>query len=121
MDKLDELIKEALSEEQKQILEGTEELGWFALGLKQFQGKLGWVTWVVMLVQGTMFLIGVWFAVLCYGAVDVLAAVKYGLTAATLIIVASSLKFSLMPQLQADRVLRELKRVELLIAHKQGG
>jgi len=88
MNKLDTLIKEALSQEEQGILENTQELGWFALGRSQFQGKLGWVTWVIMITQAVLFLIG-------------------------------SLKFSLMPKMQADRVLREIKRVELLIAHSK--
>ena len=33
---------------------------------------------------------------------------------------ALQLKLSLMPQMQADRILRELKRVELLLARKEG-
>ena len=62
MDKLDELIESALKSEDQQLLEETRELGFFALGLKQFTGKLGWVTWVIMAVQGLMFLTGVYGA-----------------------------------------------------------
>ncbi len=46
MQKLDEMIKEAMEGEDRRIFEETEELGFFALGLSQFRGKLGWVTWV---------------------------------------------------------------------------
>ncbi len=119
MNKLDDLIKEALSEEERGMLRHTQELGWFELGRSQFRGKLGWVTWAIMITQGLMFLIGLWCAWNCYVATDVLPALKWGLTAAVLIIVSASLKFSLMPQMQADRVLRELKRVELMIAHSK--
>ena len=31
-------------------------------------------------------------------------------------IIGTSLKMSLMPQMQADRVIRELKRIELMLA-----
>lgn len=116
MKKLDDLIKEALSAEEQTIFQQTEELGWFALGLNQFRGKLGWVTWVIMIVQASMFLIGLWCAVQFFNATEVLLAVKWGISGAVLIILAASLKFSLMPQIQADRILRELKRVELMIA-----
>ena len=119
MNKLDDLIKEALSKEEQDILTNTQELGWFALGLSQFRGKMGWVTWAIMIVQGTLFMIGLWAAFKCYWAVDVLPALKWGLSASVLIIVSACLKFSLMPQMQADRVLRELKRVELMIAHSK--
>lgn len=119
MTKLDDLIAEALSAEDKTILRETEELGWFALGAQQFQGKLGWVAGVVMTVQAVLFLAGVWCAVEFFAATEVMAALHWGLPAAVLIVLATILKTSLMPQMQADRVLRELKRVELMIANSQ--
>ncbi|MEP3047545.1 MAG: DUF6768 family protein [Roseibium sp.] len=115
MDKLDKLIEDAMKGEDRALLKDTGELGYFALGLKQFTGKLGWVTWVIMIMQGGMFLIGLWCLFGLFQATDVLAAVKWGISSAILIIAATVLKLSLMPQMQADRVLRELKRVELLL------
>ena len=115
MDKLDQLIKEALSAEEQDILRNTEELGWFALGRNQFRGRLGWVTWVIMIAQSTMFVIGVWCAWHFFVATEVLPAIKWGFSGTVMIQLAALLKFSLMPQIQADRMLRELKRVELLI------
>jgi ABC-type multidrug transport system fused ATPase/permease subunit len=119
MDKLDKLIEQSLNEEDRQIMADTAELGYFELGLKQFRGKLGWVTWVIMIVQATMFLIGVWCTVQFFAATDMLLALKWGLSAAVLILAATTIKVSLMPQMQADRILRELKRVELMLASRQ--
>ena len=118
MEKLDKLIEEALLVEDREIFEETRELGWFALGLSQFRGKLGWVTWVIMLVQTTMFLVGVWCAVRFFQSADALMAVKWGISWAVMMIMATSLKLSLMPQMQADRVIRQLKRVELMLARR---
>ena len=118
MTKIDDMIREALEDKDREAFDQTEELGYFALGLSQFRGKMWWVTWVIMVVQATMFLIGVWCAVQFFGATDTLMALKWGLPSAVLIITATSLKFSLMPQMQADRVIRELKRVELMLAHR---
>lgn len=118
MTKLDDLIRDALEDEDRKIWDETEELGWFALSLSQFSGKLGWVTWVLMTVQTVMFVLGVWCAVKFFQAADVLAAVKWGISGAVLWIVATNLKLSLMPKMQADRVIRELRRVELLRAQK---
>ena len=120
MTKLDDMIEQALRDEDRAILEATEEQGWFQLGVNQFRGKLGWVTWVIMLTQGAMFLIGVWCAAQFFSSSDVLGALKWGLSASVLIIVAAQLKFSLMPQIQADRILRQLKRVELMIVERRG-
>ena len=118
MSKLDKLIEDALSEQDRELLRETEELGWFALGASQFTGKLGWVSWVLMVVQSLLFLMAVWAGWNFFTATEVLPALKWGLSAATLMIVATVLKTSLMPQIQADRILRELKRVELMIAQK---
>lgn len=117
---LDTMIKEALSGEDRDILKGTEELGWFALGLKQFSGKLGWVTWVMVVVQTLMFLAGLYFGIKLLNATEVLPAVKNGFGSAVLLLMATQIKLSLMPQMQADRVIREVKRLQLLIASHDG-
>jgi uncharacterized protein DUF6768 len=119
MDKLDKLIEQSLNDEDRQIMADTAELGYFELGMNQFRGKLGWVTWVIMGVQATMFIIGIWCAVQFFGAGDLLLALKWGLSATVLLLAATALKMSLMPQLQADRILRQLKRVELMLASRQ--
>lgn len=119
MDKLDKLIEQSLTDEDRQIMADTAELGYFELGMNQFRGKLGWVTWVVMIVQTTMFVIGVWCAVHFFAAADVILALKWGLSSAVLMLAATTLKMSIMPQMQADGILRELKRVELLLTSRQ--
>ncbi len=120
MSKLDRLIEEALRDQDRAILEATKEQGYFALALGQFSGKLGWVTWVIMLVQTAMFIAGAWCAVQFFATTDMLAALKWGLSGAVLLLMAIQLKLSLMPQMQADRILRELKRVELMLVRKDG-
>ena len=62
MTSIDDLIKEALTAQESEIIESTEELGYFSLAMGLFSGKLGWVSWVIMLVQGAMFVAGVWAA-----------------------------------------------------------
>ncbi len=118
MPSIDDLIKEALTEQESEIIKSTEEQGFFNLALGLFRGRLGWVSIVIMLVQAVMFVAGVWAAWQFFLAGDVLMAVKWGISAAVLLLMAGMLKFSLMPQIQADRVLLELKRVELLVLHR---
>ena len=118
MSTLDDTITASLNDRDREAFARTEELGWFALGLSQFTGKLGWVTWVVMATQVTMFVIGAWCAVQFFAAQDVLMALKWGLPSAVLILGALAMKLSLMPQIQAARILREIKRVELMLASR---
>jgi len=118
MDKLDDMIREALESEDRDIYEKVGEVGYFAQAFGIFSGKTGWVSWVVMLVQSAMFIGGVWASWRFFQAVDVLLALKWGLSATVLILGALMMKLSLMPVMQADRVIREVKRLELLLARK---
>ncbi len=114
MDKLDELIRERLAGEDQEIYEKTGPLGWFALSRSQFRGTLGWVTWLIVLVQAVLFFSGVYCTIMFFAASEVLLALKWGLSGAVLLLSGLILKLSLMPQMQADRVIRELKRLKLM-------
>lgn len=115
---LDAQIKAALTGQDREILEATQELGWFELGFKQFGGKLGWVTWVVMFVQTAMFIAAIWCAIRFFGTTETMPALKWGFSSTVLMLGALQLKLSLMPQIQADRVIREVKRLQLMVANK---
>ncbi|MBM7069300.1 DUF6768 family protein [Actibacterium sp. 188UL27-1] len=116
--KLDRMIAEALKGQDREVLKDTQELGYFALGLSQFSGRLGWVTWVIMTFQTAMFLGAIWCSIRFFGATEVLPALKWGLSCGVLLLTALQLKLSLAPQMQADRVIREIKRLELLVASR---
>ena len=118
MNKLDEMIREALEGEDRDIYEEIGETGYFAQAFGIFSGKTGWVSWVVMLVQVALFFTGAWAAWQFFQATDALGALKWGLPSAVLLLGALMLKLSLMPVMQADRVIREVKRLELLLARK---
>jgi len=115
MDKLDRMIADALRDEDRALVEGLEEPGFYALAFSTLRGPQGWVSWVLLCVQSVMFLTAVWAGWHFYAATDPLAALKWGLSAATLAIVATQLKMALVPQMQANRVLLALRRVELMI------
>ncbi|HHL20442.1 MAG TPA: hypothetical protein ENJ52_02825 [Aliiroseovarius sp.] len=117
-DKLDDLIREALEGEDRAIYEQTGELGYFAQAFGIFRGPQGWTAWVIMLVQAVMFFAGIWASWHFFQTDETLAALKWGLPAATLLLMAGMLKFTLMPVMQADRIIREIKRLELLLARK---
>ena len=70
------------------------------------------------LAAAALFVTGGWCAVSLFAAADVLSAVKWGISGTVLLLVAAMMKMSLMPVLQADRVIREVKRIELLLAKR---
>lgn len=119
MNKLDRMIEEALAEEDRTIVAETQELGYFALALGLFSGRMGWVSWVVMVVQLALFAVAIWAGWHFFTASDTLLALKWGLSSATVALMSLMMKLSLMPVMQADRVIREMKRLELMLANRE--
>ena len=114
---LDELIDEALDSEERELLRSIgEEPGFFAQAFGVFGGPTGWVHVLLMVVQGVLFVAGAWAAWQFFEAGDALTALRYGLPAAVLLLTALVIKMALVPAIQANRVIRELKRIELQIA-----
>ena len=70
----------------------------------------------VMAVQVALFLLALWAGWHFYTATETLAALKWGLSAAVLAIIATQLKMALMPALQANRILLAIRRLELRLA-----
>lgn len=120
MSELDRMIDAALTEEDRALLaRAGQEPGYLGQVGGLFGGPLGWVNAVVMAAQTMLFVGGAWAAWRFFQAADVLDALKWGLPAAVLLLMATILKVStLWPSLQANRVLREIKRVELQIARQ---
>lgn len=116
-DKLDEMIDAALDAEERELLHQIgEEPGYFAQAFGLFGGKLGWVTWIMMVAQILMFAAAIYLAVRFFNAQDTLEALKWGLPSAVLLIQALLIKLTLWPSLQANRIIREVKRLELQFA-----
>lgn len=109
MDTIDTLIAEALKDGDAV----TSDPGYFPLARSLLRGRQGWVVSVLMAVQTLMFVGAVWAGWQFYTATEVLSALKWGLSGATLAIVATQLKMALMPVMQANRVLLAIRRLEL--------
>ena len=120
MDELDRRIAAALEEADLGLPADAREPGFYALAFSTLRGPQGWVGWVLLGVQTAMFLAAVWAGWRFYAATEVLGALKWGLSAATLAIIATQLKLALVPQMQANRVILALRRLELRLAARQG-
>lgn len=118
MDEFDRRIAEALAEEDLGLPEDAREPGFFSLAFSTMRGPQGWVTLVMLVMQTAMFLVGVWAAWNFFAATEQLSAIKWGLSAATLMILATQIKLALMPHIQANRVILALRRLELRLAAK---
>ncbi len=116
MSKIDDMIRDALKCEEHETLRNDGELSFFALGLRQFTGVNGWVTWLTMIIQAIFFFAGVFCAIRFFMAAEPLSAIKWGVSGAVALIGGLQIKLSLAPQMQADRVIREIRRLELRLS-----
>ena len=114
MQDIDRMIEEALDgEEQALFRETAREPDFFNQAFGVFEGRNGWVNVLLMAVQGGLFIGGVWAAWRFFGAETPLTALHWGLPAAVLLLMSLVIKMGMMPEMQANRLMRELKRLQL--------
>lgn len=119
MSDADMMIERALDAEERELLRSIgEEPAYREQALGLFKGRTGRVNIVLMWAQATLFVSGIGAAWNFFKATDTLAALHWGLPAAVALLMALAIKLALYPVIQANRVIREMKRLELLIASR---
>ena len=114
---LDRMIDEALSAEEKELLHRIGgEPGFFGQVFGVFRGPTGWVNVLLMVTQGLFFVAGAYAAWRFFGAADPVNQLRWGLPSAVLLILAAMLKMALLPRMETNNVIREIKRLELQLA-----
>lgn len=116
MNKIDDLIDQALTEEDRALLASHSEPGYLAQAFDLFRGPLAWVMWLVNAASGVAFLAGVYAIWRMFGTSDPLVAVKWGVASLFLFQVTTVCKTVMGSRMEANRLLRELKRVELQVS-----
>jgi len=117
MDTLDKKISEALDDEDREILDKIgRDQSYTEQAVSLFRGKGGWMNWILMFTHLVWFAVGIYAAWKCYAVTDVVEVVRWGLLAAFFMLSAVIAKVGLLPALQANRVLRALKRLEMQVA-----
>lgn len=115
----DALMKETLDAEERELLAAMgEEPGYFTQLWGLFSGKTGWANAVLAVTQAIFFIFAVWAAFKFFAAEEMLVALKWGLISVTLYITALVTKLSMWPVLHTNRVLREVKLLQLQLAQK---
>ena len=116
MSKTDQLIEQALSAEDHELLATHGEPGYFTQAFGLFRGTLGWVVWLAYL-TGIVAFAGFAFAFWqTWTASETLVAVRWGVLALLLFQYTAMIKVFLGNHMEANRTLRELKRVELQLS-----
>lgn len=121
MAELDRMIDEALDSEMRELMDRIgDEPGFFSQAFGVFRGRTGWVNVILAVVQGVAFVAGAWAAWQFFQADDPVTQLRWGLPSAVLLIQGLIIKMALVPRMETNLVIRELKRIELQLAHRQG-
>lgn len=118
---IDELIEETLTAEERDLLERFDrEPGYLRQAFGLFSGTLGWVMWLSYGAALAAFAACVHALWQLFVSDEVLVALRWGIAAVLLFQITVVLKGFMGTQLQANRVLREIKRVELRLLRLEG-
>ena len=114
--RIDEMIGQALTDEDRALLARHGEPGYFAQAFGLFRGPMAWVMWLGYFVGFACFIAAMYSLWRMTAAEEVLAAVKWGVGAAVLIQFTLLAKGYLGLRMESNRLLREIKRVELQVS-----
>lgn len=116
MNKIDNLIGQALTEEDRALLTNLGEPGYVTQALGLFRGPQAWAMWLINIAGGVAFFVGVYAIWQTFGTSDVLVAVKWGVASLVLFQITMLCKILTVNRMESNRLLRELKRVELQVS-----
>lgn len=116
MNKFDELIGRALTEEDRALLASHGEQGYLTQAFGIFHGPMAWVMWVLNLAGATAFFAAAYGLWRVFGATDALIAIRWGVLSLLLFQVTMLCKSFMGGRMESNRTLREIKRVELQLS-----
>lgn len=114
---LDKMIEETLEAEERELLRSIgEQPGFVERALGMFGAGVKWMVALMMVGQTLLFLGGVWTTWNFFEATDPVAQLRWGLPAAVLLLASLAVKLAVAPPIHANRIMCELKRIELHLA-----
>lgn len=120
-EKIDELIKEALTAEEVEFYDELEEQNLIGKIGEVFRGKLGWIALVMNIVNLGVFAFAIYSTVQFFNTDGTNELIKWALGIVVSILFMSMIKLYIWMQMDKNDILRELKRMELqmsTLSHK---
>lgn len=116
MNRLDRAIEEALDAEDRALLSQYGEKGLFGEVGELFTGKMAGWNVIHFVVQLALFAGALYAGRLFFTVEDLVPMIRYGMVTLGVFVAMGVVKIMQWQQVQANRVIREVKRVELQIA-----
>ena len=115
-EKIDDLIKEALSKEEAKFYDELEEQNLFGKIGEVYRGKLGWLAIIMNIVHLVFFVLFVYCVVAFFNTETTYELIKWGCGGFMCMIFMAMLKLYVWMQMDKNDILRELKRLELQVS-----
>ena len=116
LEKIDELIKEALSEEEAKFYDELEEQNLFGKIGEVYKGKLGWLAIIMNIVHLIVVVLLVYCIVAFFKAEAIKELIKWASGGFLCMIMGAMIKLYIWMQMDKNDILREIKRLELQLA-----
>ena len=118
MQELDKMIEDALGHEESEVLRRIGgDAGFVERAMGMFGAGMEWMVRFMLFGQALLFFAGVWAAWNFFQAGEPVLQLRWGLPAAVLLLGSLAVKLAVGPPIFHNRVMRELKRIVLQIAH----
>ena len=115
-EKIDELIKEALTEEESKFYDKLDEQNVFEMLGGLFQGKNKWIMFLMNFVMLIVFGLLIYSVVQFFNTEVTNELIRWSLAIVTFLLIISMLKMFLWMQMDKNSIKREIKRIELQIS-----
>ena len=113
---IDELLKQALTEEDNEVLKKIEDQGILDLLATNFQGKLKWVAYYSMFIM-VVFAVGMFYSLVKFiNAVEIREMILWGAGMFGSMMIVTMLKLWHWMQMDKNSLLREIKRLEYQVS-----
>ena len=113
---IDELIKEALTEEESKFYDNIDEQNVFQMLGGLFQGKNKWIMLLMNFVMLIVFGFLIYSVVQFFNTEVTNELIRWSLAIITFLLIISMLKMFLWMQMDKNSIKREIKRIELQIS-----
>ena len=120
-EKIDELIKEALSTEEAKFYDDLGEQNLIEKLGEVHKGKMGWLASLLTVMHVLIFVVFVYCTVQFFNTELTNELIKWATAGFLCMIFMGMMKLYLWMQMDKNDILRELKRIELQIAVAKGG
>ncbi len=119
-EKIDELIKETLNQEEAKFYDDLEEQNLIGKLGEVYKSKMGWLAIIMNVVHLVIFGLLIYCIVQFFGTNETNELIKWASAGFLCMIVMGMLKLYIWMQMDKNDILREMKRLELQVATLSG-